>query len=106
MEDKDREKSNRELLTTAMEGLLEVGTKPGTVIPNSAREIAWDNKRIVLWASENPGGMDFRFYTDGKLTSALALSIKAAYYLGMGIDKLLDENSATWVKEMDNQGKE
>jgi hypothetical protein len=97
---------DKELLTRAMEGLLEVGTMLGSTIPDSGREIAWDNKRIVLWACENPGGMNFRFYIDGKLTSALALSVKSAYYLGVGIDKMLDENSATWVKEMSNQGKE
>ena len=96
----------KELMTEAMEGLLEVCGRPGVFIDGSTMEITWDNKKQVIWANENPASMDFRIYTDDKLTCAFALSLRAAYYLSQGIQKVMEENASHWVKELDNQGKE
>jgi hypothetical protein len=106
METEERKQHDKELLTKAMEGLLDVGAPFGEIIPDSGRELTWDNKRIAIWAAENPASMDFKIYTDEKLTCAFALSLRASYYLSQGIQKIMEENASHWVKELDDQGKE
>ena len=99
-----QKENDRALLTKAMEGLLEVGSKSGTPILDSGKELTWDNKKIVLWAVEKPAGIDIRNYTDEKLTAALALSYRAAYYLAKGIEVMIDDNSSRWVADSKENG--
>jgi hypothetical protein len=96
MDEDDIDKRTRDLLTSAIDGLMSVGAKAGTPIDDSAKEIHWGNKKLLIWANNNPPGMDFRFFTDDKLTAAIALSPEAAYYLSNGISIVMEENMDKW----------